>query len=115
MSSKTCNGWSIYYHPLFVDRYTKLEAKVFNLKAKLPAKKFRHHETARLYAAIVKIVEEKIPKDPLSEHFSLKYELVDYCRVKGMGLDERHRLFFKVFESEKLIIVLWLGYPRKKR
>lgn len=63
---------------------------------------------------MVKAIEEKIPLSPLSDKFLLDRELEGYCRVKGMGIPERYRLFFKVFEDKKLIFILWLGYPRKK-
>ena len=35
--------------------------------------------------------------------------------MKGMGLPNRYRLFFRAFSSEErqVLIVLWLGYPRK--
>lgn len=85
-----CNGWTIYYHPLFMKDYIKLETKVSKLKASLPKKKFSHHETVKLYASIVKAIETKIPKDPFSPHFRLEYELEDYCRVKGMGIPESY-------------------------
>ena len=31
-----------------------------------------------------------------------------------MGLPERYRLFFRVFKEQKIIIILWLGFPRKE-
>ena len=36
-----------------------------------------------------------------------------YSRLKKMGLPNRYRLFFKVFPQQKVIIILWLGFPRK--
>jgi toxin YhaV len=35
--------------------------------------------------------------------------------MKGMGLPNRYRLFFRAFTSEarQVLIILWLGYPRK--
>jgi toxin YhaV len=114
MSLKVCNGWTIYYHPLFAKNYLALENKVSRLKATLSPKEYRRHETVRLYASIVKAIEEKIPKNPLFADFCLYNELKGYCRVKGMGIPDRYRLFFKVFEDDKLIFILWLGYPRKQ-
>ena len=37
-----------------------------------------------------------------------------YSRLKKMGLPSRYRLFFKVFPQQKVIIILWLGFPRKE-
>jgi toxin YhaV len=33
-----------------------------------------------------------------------------------MGLPERYRLFFRVFDTPQLkaIVILWLGFPRKE-
>jgi toxin YhaV len=33
-----------------------------------------------------------------------------------MGLPERYRLFFRVFDTPELkaIVILWLGFPRKE-
>ncbi len=31
-----------------------------------------------------------------------------------MGLPERYRLFFRAFKKQKIIIILWLGFPRKE-
>jgi toxin YhaV len=38
-----------------------------------------------------------------------------YCRLKGLGLPDRYRLFFRPFEAEgrRLLLILWLGYPCK--
>jgi toxin YhaV len=36
-------------------------------------------------------------------------------RLKGLGLPDRYRLFFRSFEAEgrRLLLILWLGFPRK--
>jgi toxin YhaV len=31
-----------------------------------------------------------------------------------MGLPQRYRLFFRAFAERRVIIVLWLGFPRKE-
>jgi toxin YhaV len=31
-----------------------------------------------------------------------------------MGLPQRYRLFFRAFATRKVIIILWLGFPRKE-
>lgn len=37
--------------------------------------------------------------------------------MKKMGLPDRYRLFFRVFDTPemKAIVILWLGFPRKER
>jgi toxin YhaV len=51
----------------------------------------------------------------MAAHFALSGSLRRYGGMKGMGLPHRYRLFFRAFSSEErqVIIVLWLGYPRK--
>ncbi|MFN7378161.1 MAG: type II toxin-antitoxin system YhaV family toxin, partial [Pseudanabaena sp.] len=43
----------------------------------------------------------------------LRGALRHYGRLKGMGLSDRYRLFFRAFESDgrKVLIILWLGFP----
>ena len=31
-----------------------------------------------------------------------------------MGLPQRYRLFFRAFAKRRVIIILWLGFPRKE-
>jgi toxin YhaV len=40
--------------------------------------------------------------------------LQKYGRLKKMGLPNRMRLFFRAFKEKKVIIILWLGFPRKE-
>jgi toxin YhaV len=114
MTAYQNNGWRIYYHPLFAEEYRKLERRVVKLKARLPESEFKSHSTVKLYAAIVRAIEDKIPLDPFAPHFRLYGLLKEYCRVKKMGIPERYRLFFRAFNQEKIIIILWLGFPRKE-
>ena len=48
--------------------------------------------------------------------FALQGPLRRYGRLKGLGLPDRHRLFFRPFEADgrRLLLILWLGYPRKE-
>ena len=57
--------------------------------------------------------KEKIVLDPFAPQFALKGSLRHYGRLKGMGLSDRYRLFFRAFESGGRK-VLWLGFPRKE-
>ncbi|MDF5714686.1 MAG: type II toxin-antitoxin system YhaV family toxin, partial [Rhizonema sp. NSF051] len=59
-------------------------------------------------------IKEKIPQDPFASHFILQKPLHKYGRLKKMGLPARYRLFFRAFKEQKIIIVLWLGFPRKE-
>lgn len=111
------NGWRIYFlNRLFGQQRRDLREQVQRLKGKLPNGNYIRHPTVKLYAAIMRAIQEGIPADPLASRFALTGSLKQYGRVKKMGLPSRYRLFFRVFQAdeEKSIFILWLGYPRKE-
>ncbi|NJL64459.1 MAG: type II toxin-antitoxin system YhaV family toxin [Methylacidiphilales bacterium] len=65
---------------------------------------------------MISAIATKILSDPFASHFVLTGALKRYGRVKKMGLPERYRLFFRVFDTPELkaIVILWLGFPRKE-
>jgi toxin YhaV len=64
----------------------------------------------------MRAIQEIIPQDPYASNLALIGPLKRYGRVKKMGIPQRYRLFFRVFEApqQKSIFILWLGYPRKE-
>ena len=108
------NGWTILFHPLFNDQWQQLFHQVKSLRSRLPIEDFVRHPQVKLFKALTVGIEEKIPNDPLASYFALRKPLDKYSRLKKMGLPNRYRLFFKVFSQQKVIIVLWLGFPRKE-
>ena len=108
------NGWAILFHPLFNDQWQQLLYQVKSLRSRLPTDDFVKHPQVKLFKALTVGIEEKIPNDPLASYFALRKPLDKYSRLKKMGLPNRYRLFFKVFSQQKVIIVLWLGFPRKE-
>lgn len=117
MSELTCGEWEIYFHPqLFGRQYRELLERVETLKANLSTEEFKTHITVKLFAAITIGIESKIPNDPFAAHFALTGVLKKYSRMKKMGLPQRYRLFFKIFDTSemKAIVIIWLGYPRKE-
>lgn len=111
------NGWKIYFlKRLFGKQRRDLQAEVRRLKTKLPPQNYRQHPKVKLYAAIMRAIKELIPAEPLAAKFALTGQLKNYRRVKKLGLPNRYRLFFKVFQApeQKSIFILWLGYPRKE-
>ena len=122
------NGWTILFHPLFNDQWQQLLHQVKSLRSRLPIENFVRHPQVKLFKALTVGIEEKIPTDPKASYFALKKPLDKYSRLKKMGLPigkadstasladasrHRYRLFFKVFPQQKVIIILWLGFPRK--
>ena len=117
MSILIRNGWEIYFHrQLFGEQRRQLREEVKKLKISLSPKEFATHPKAKLLAAVMAGIKEKIVLDPFGPQFALQGPLKHYGRMKGMGLPPRYRLFFRAFaeEGRKVLIVLWLGYPRKE-
>lgn len=108
------NGWTILFHPLFNDQWQQLLNLVKSLRSRLSQEDFGRHPQVKLFKALTVGIEEKIPNDPLASYFALRKPLDKYSRLKKEGLPSRYRLFFKVFSQQKVIIVLWLGFPRKE-
>jgi len=109
------NGWTILFHPLFDDQWQQLLNLVKSLRSRLSQEDFVQHPQVKLFKALTVGIEEKIPNEPLASYFALRKPLDKYSRLKKMGLPNRYRLFFKVFPQQKVIIILWLGFPRKER
>ena len=124
MTKLICNGWEILFHPKFFGvQYQDLFDRVTQLKQRLPEAEFKTHITVKLFTAITLAkppvgigIETKIPVDPFASHFALTGPLKRYGRIKKMGLSDRYRLFFRVFNTpeRKAIVILWLGFPRKE-
>jgi toxin YhaV len=114
MALFTCNEWQIFFYPLFNEQWVELRDKVRILKNDLSKEEFLTHSDVKLLKALNIGIKEKIPQDPFASHFALQKPLQKYGRLKKMGLPERYRLFFRAFKEEKIIIILWLGFPRKE-
>ncbi|MBR8831014.1 MAG: Ribonuclease toxin YhaV [Chroococcopsis gigantea SAG 12.99] len=114
MKPLICQGWTIFFHPLFYEQWFALVEKVKSLKVKLKEEDFIVHPDVKLLKALDVTIKEKIPLDPFASHFVLSGPLQKYGRVKKMGLPSRYRLFFRPFKERKVFIILWLGYPRKE-
>ena len=108
------NGWTILFHPLFDDQWQQLLNLVKSLRSRLSQEDFVQHPQVKLFKALTVGIEQKIPNEPLASYFALRKPLDKYSRLKKMGLPNRYRLFFKVFPQQKVIIILWLGFPRKE-
>jgi toxin YhaV len=116
VSGTVHNGWTVFFYPLFAQQRIDLLETSRNLKSKLPEAEWSQHSDVKLLKAVMVGIREKIPQDPFAAHFALKGSLRKYGRLKKMGLPDRHRLFFKPFSDrgKKVIIILWLGDPRKE-
>jgi toxin YhaV len=107
------NGWTILFYTDFQLQWDDLAANVVKLKSKNP-QDFVTHPDVKLLKAIDSGIRDKISLDPFASHFSLRKPLQQYGRLKKMGLPQRYRLFFRAFAEQKVIIILWLSFPRKE-
>lgn len=114
MSSINCNGWKIFFYPLFNQQWVDLFSRVEHLKSQLSKEEFITHPDVKLLKALDTSIKDKIPQDPFASYFSLQKPLQKYSRLKKMGLPSRYRLFFRAFKEQKVIIIFWLAFPRKE-
>jgi toxin YhaV len=114
MNFLLCNGCKIYFHPAFLEYYNELVSRTKKLESKRSPDEFAKHPEVKLLKSLIRLITEVIPADPNATYFKLHGDLSNYRRVKKMGLEKRHRLFFKYNEDKKEIVILWLGFPRKQ-
>ena len=106
-------GWQIWFGELFDTRWRALRDQVKRLKAELDENRFASHSDVKLFAALVHIVHETVPRDPEHTDFRLGKTLgnrfTGWRRVKRHGLPDRMRLFFKFSSTHKVIVFVWLN------
>jgi toxin YhaV len=110
------HGWEIAFQPhLFARQYAELKAEVRRLRQELDPQAFAAHPQVKLLAAVMEGIKARIAADPHASRFALSGPLRRYGRLKGLGLPDRYRLFFRPFEAgdRRLLLILWLGFPRK--
>jgi toxin YhaV len=104
------NGWTVYFHPLFLDRIETLFAGVARDRKKHPAD-YAGRSNAKLLNAIRTITRVRIPQDPTDKRYRLGGTLGDnrkhWFRDKfGNG---RFRLFFRYDLRAKIIVYVWVN------
>lgn len=109
------HGWEIVFQSqLFALQYEQRKAEVKRLQQELDQQNFLQHPKVKLLAAVMEGIKERIAADPYAARFALTGPLRRYGRLKGLGLPDRYRLFFRVFEANgrKVSLILWLGLLR---
>lgn len=110
--------WVIYFHPFFSEIYSDIRQKVINLKDDLNENKisedeFQKNYDVKIFKALVKIIYEIVPNNPGDKIFEQGKTLGDigkgWRRVKGNGLPDRYRLFFRFNTERKIIIFTWMN------
>jgi toxin YhaV len=114
MSQLNAHGWTILFYTDFRLQWEDLTARVRTLKSRLEPEDFLRHPDVKLLKAVDAGIRAKISLDSFASHFALRKPLQKYGRLKKMGLPQRYRLFFRAFAEQQIIIILWLGFPRKE-
>lgn len=104
------NGWELFVHPLLLAQLGKLIARVEEDRTKKPDS-CRSSSSAKLLAALSKLLFEAIPADPSRP---------EYRQGDALGPQNRHsfrakfgaqrfRLFFRYDSRSKIIVYAWVN------
>lgn len=108
-------GWTLFAHPLFLDRIEALIGQVERAKQKDPVGFLRKNASKRL-AAIAKLAFEVIPEDPTRPEYrqggALGNERRHWFRAKFF---RQYRLFFRYHAPSKVIVLAWVNDDDTKR
>lgn len=103
------NGWTLYRHPLFANRFEELVQALEAEKARSP-KTYLASDAAKRLAAVRKLGFDAVPRDPADKNFRLGGALGDanknWCRAKFF---QQYRLFFRFDSRSKVIVYAWLN------
>ncbi len=109
------HGWCLLAHPLFLNQLEALMINVENLRKKNP-RVYKEKSATKRLAAIIKLIFEKIPKNPtLSEYrqgTTLGKEYKHWFRAKFF---QQYRVFFRYHLESKIIIYAWVNDESTKR
>ncbi len=102
-------GWWLLSWPDFQRQFDALLATVEALRAQDPAG-YAHNPKAKLLATILRIITERVPRDPGHRDFrhggKLGSEYTGWFRAK---FHQRFRLFFRFDSQRKTIIYGWVN------
>ncbi|SKB12102.1 conserved hypothetical protein [Planktothrix sp. PCC 11201] len=109
------NGWNIFVHPLFLNRFEELLTQVEDLRQKYPQDYKKKNATKRL-AAIAKLAFEIIPQDPTRSDYRQGTTLGDdYKHWFRAKFFQQYRLFFRYHQESKIIVFAWVNDDDSKR
>ncbi len=105
------HDWEVRFFRKFLQLYLKLKADVETLRENDPEHYINRSKTRLLkkLQTVIRIVAE----DPMHPDYLLGKTLGEkhkqWRRVKGKGLPDRYRLFFRFLEQHKQIVFAWLN------
>lgn len=109
------NGWRIYLHPLFLAEQEKLVVEVAKARAADPVG-YESKRCTKLLVALRKMAYVEIPADPLNARFRQGGTLGESYKhwFRGKYL-QQYRLFFRVSDKDRIIILSWVNDEGTKR
>ena len=109
------NGWTILFHPLFVDQLAAIVADVQRAKAKDPSG-YRAKNSAKRLKAILKLTCADVPANPASPAYRLGSTLgPEYGHWFRAKFFQQYRLFFRFDAKQRIIVYAWVNDDRTKR
>jgi len=112
------NGWRLFQHPLFKDRYEKLLAEAERIQAQQP-NAYQNHNTVKLLARITQLIADEIPANPAHNRFNQGNTLGKEYRHWKRAKFGRYRLFFRYYaktkEKGKAIVYAWVNDEKTLR
>lgn len=108
-------GWSIYAHPLFLEKVHALMRDVEALKSRDPAG-YRKRKASKLLAAITTLAFDTIPEDPTRPEYRQGDTLGKSHRYWFRAtFYQQYRLFFRYHEASRIIVYAWVNDESTRR
>jgi toxin YhaV len=104
------HGWTVVAHPLFLDQLEKLRALVARARQSNP-ESWQGNANVKLFVALLDLVLERIPRDPLSPDFRQGNTLGPAHRhwFRAKFGANRFRLFFRADSASRIIVYAWVN------
>jgi toxin YhaV len=115
MTEISINGWQIYLHPFFLAEQERLIDEVRKARQANPAT-YVTKRCTKLLIAVNKLAYAEIPKDPMDTRFRQGKTLGESYKhwFRGKFL-QQYRLFFRVSEKDRIIVLVWVNDESTKR
>lgn len=108
-------GWTVFAHPMFLDKLDQLKNELEVLKRKAPDSYTKKNAWKRL-TAIIRLAFDGIAQDPTKTENRQGNTLGDahrhWFRAKFF---QQYRLFFRYHASSKIIVLVWVNDDDSKR
>lgn len=103
------HGWTIAFHPLFIEQLNSLEREVIKVQKSSPDT-LTQARCFKQFAAIKELIYNRIPEDPTRTIYrqgsTLGSTNKNWFRAKFGG---QHRLFFRFDQASKVIVFAWFN------